>query len=93
MTTFTVDPATLQDLSSTLSGVHAQMQAMHGVATGYEGLLGGSDLEGAVEGFCSRWGYGVTCLANDMGQVVEHLNAAFAGYTRSEEDIRKAAGT
>ncbi len=91
MTTFTVDPATLQDLSSTLSGVHAQMQAMHGVATGFEGLLGGSDLEGEVEGSCSRWGYGITCLSNDMGEVVEHLNAAALGYSRSEQDIAKAA--
>jgi hypothetical protein len=91
MTTFTVDPATLQQLSGTLSDVHGQMQAMHGVATGFEGLLGGSDLEGEVEGFCSRWGYGITCLSNDMGQVVEHLNAATLGYGRSEQDIAKAA--
>ena len=32
MTTFTVDPATLQELSSTLSGIHSEMQNMHGVA-------------------------------------------------------------
>jgi hypothetical protein len=43
MTTFTVDPATLQELSSTLSGVHSQTQGMHETASGYEGLLGGSD--------------------------------------------------
>ena len=46
MATFTVDPVTLEELSSTLSGVHSEMQNMHGMATGYEGLLGGSDLEG-----------------------------------------------
>jgi hypothetical protein len=59
MTTFTVDSATLQELSSTLSGIHSEMQNMHGVTTGYEGLLGGSDLEGEVAHFCSRWNYGM----------------------------------
>lgn len=91
MATFTVDPATLQQLSGTLSDVHGQMQAMHGVATGFEGLLGGSDLEGDVEGFCSHWGYGITCLSHDMGEVVQRLNEAALCYGRSEQDIAKAA--
>ena len=91
MARFTVDPATLQSLSGTLSGVHAQMQAMHGVATGYQGLLGGSDLEGEIEGFCSRWGYGITQLSHDMGEVVQRLNDAATTYSKSEQDIQRAA--
>jgi len=91
MATFTVDPATLQQLSNTLSDIHSEMQGMHGVATGYEGLLGGSDLEGSVEGFCSHWGYGLSLLSKDMEQVVEHLNAAFTCYSKSEQDIAQAA--
>jgi hypothetical protein len=90
MATFTVDPTTLQQLSSTLSGIHAEMQSMHAVATGYEGLLGGSDLDGAVEGFCSRWGYGIGKLADHMTKVVEHLDAAAATYQKSETDIQTA---
>jgi hypothetical protein len=90
MTTFTVDPATLQELSCTLSGIHSGMQSMHGVATGYEGLLGGSDLEGDVEHFCSHWGYGIGKLADHMGKVVERLDAAGAGYGKSERDIENA---
>jgi hypothetical protein len=90
MATFTVDPATLQELSSTLSGIHSEMQAMHGVATGYEGLLGGPDLDGEVEGFCSHWGYGIGKLADHMTKVVEHLNAAAATYQKSETDIQTA---
>jgi hypothetical protein len=92
MTTFTVDPATLQELSSTLSGVHSDMQNMLGVATGYEGLLGGSDLEGEVEHFCSHWHYGMGKLADHMSKVVERLNAAAEGYSKSEGYIAKAAG-
>lgn len=91
MTTFTVDPSTLRELSSTLSQIHSEMQSMHGVASGYQGLLGGSDLEGQVEGFCSHWGYGIGQLQDDMGKVVAKLNAAAATYDKSEQLIGKAA--
>jgi phage-related protein len=87
MTTFTVDPATLQELSGTLQGVHSQMQNMHETASGYEGLLGGSDLEGEVGHFCSHWGYGIGQLGDHMSKVVGHLNDAAAGYQTSEQHI------
>jgi hypothetical protein len=87
MATFTVDPATLSELSSTLSGIHSQMQSMHGTASGYEGLLGGNDLQGAVEGFCSHWGYGIGKLADDMTKVIQRLEFAATNYGKSEQDI------
>jgi hypothetical protein len=90
MTTFTVDPATLQELSCTLSGIHSEMQNMHGVATGYEGLLGGGDLEGEVEHFCSHWNYGIGQLADHMSKVIERLDAAAGGYGKSEQAIYNA---
>jgi hypothetical protein len=90
MATFTVDPATLHELSSSLSAIHSEMDAMHGVATGYEGVLGGPDLEGEVEHFCSHWGYGIGRLADHMGKVVERLNAAAATYGKSETEIGDA---
>ncbi|MGH2914256.1 MAG: hypothetical protein ACRDMX_04635 [Solirubrobacteraceae bacterium] len=91
MATFTVDPATLLGLSCTLSGIHAEMQSMHGVATGYEGLLGGRDLEGAVEHFCSHWGYGIGKLADHMTKVVARLDYAARTYGTSESHIVRAA--
>ena len=87
MATFTVDPATLSELSGTLTGIHSEMQNMHGVASGYEGLLGGSDLEGSVEGFCSHWGYGIGKLADHMTKVIERLDYASANYGKTEQDI------
>ena len=90
MATFTVDPATLQELSSTLSGIHSETENMHSVATGYEGLLGGSDLEGEVEHFCSHWNYGIGQLADHMSKVIERLDAAAAGYGKSEQAISDA---
>lgn len=92
MTTFTVDPATLRELSSTLTGIHSQMQSMHGTASGYEGLLGGSDLQGEVEHFCSHWGYGIGQISDHMGKVVQHLDYASQGYGTSEQAIVAAAG-
>jgi hypothetical protein len=89
MATFTVDPATLHELSCTLSGIYSEMQGMHGVATGFEGLLGGSDLEGEVEHFCSHWGYGLGKLGDHMSKVVQRLDAAAAGYGKSEQAIEK----
>jgi len=90
MATFTVDPATLEALSRTLSGIHAEMRSMHGVVTGYDGLLGGTDLEGEIEHFCSHWGYGINKLADHMRKVIERLDAAAAAYSKSESEIGEA---
>jgi hypothetical protein len=91
MATFTVDPATLSELSSTLTGIHSQMQNMHGVATGYEGLLGGGDLESEVGSFCSTWNYGIGQIGDHMKEVITHLDGAAGGYHQSEQDIANAA--
>jgi len=91
MTEFSVDPATLQDLSTTLSGIHGQVQAMPGVATGFEGLVGGSDLEGEIGAFCSQWGFWITYLGDDLVAAVRHLNDACLSYCITEADNRNAA--
>lgn len=93
MVKFTVDPTTLADLSSSISGVHNQMQSMHGVATSYEGLLGGSDLEGEVESFCSHWSYGITCLSHDMATVVAALDNAANNYDKNEQTVVNACAS
>jgi hypothetical protein len=66
------------------------MQSMQGVATGYQGLLGGSDLEGQVEGFCSHWGYGIGQLSDHMKTVIEALDAAAKAYGKSESEVADA---
>lgn len=90
MATFTVDPATLQELSSTLIGIHTEMQSMHGVAQGYSGLLGGSNLDWEVERFCSDWGYGIQTLEDHMKKVIDRLEEAALTYSKSENEIRAA---
>ena len=64
---------------------------MQAVASGYEGLLGGSDLEGEVGHFCSTWGYGIGKLHDHMGKVVQRLDFAHRTYSKSESEIAQAA--
>jgi hypothetical protein len=90
MATFTLDPATLDALSSTLSGIHNDMQGMDRAASGYQGLLGGSDLEGELSHFCDHWHYGIGQLSDHMGSVVDRLNAASQTYNGSDQAIQAA---
>lgn len=90
MSTFTVDPASLLALGGTLGGLCAQMQAMEHVSCTYQGLLGGSSLEGEVEHFCSDWQYGVGLLEQHMENVVQNLYKAAATYTASDQHVADA---
>ncbi|HET8980118.1 MAG TPA: hypothetical protein VFN87_18340 [Solirubrobacteraceae bacterium] len=90
MATFTVDTATLDALGTTLVGIHSEMQAMHGVVSGYEGLLGGSDLEGEVAHFASHWDYGIKQMTDGMAKVLARLQYAAATYGKSEQQIQNA---
>jgi len=93
MTTFTVDPATLQGLSRTLSGVESQMESMNTMVSGYQGLLGGSDVEGTLSDACNHWHYGTQKLADHMKGVIQRLNAASQTYSQSEDAVQAACGT
>jgi hypothetical protein len=90
MATFTVDPATLDELVTRLSHICSDMEGMHTVATGYEGLLGGHDLEGEVEHFSSHWNLGISRLGDHAKKVVQHLQAASATYKTTEGQITQA---
>jgi hypothetical protein len=90
MATFTVDPASLRALAVTLGGLCGEMDAMHDVASGFEGVLGGRALEGEVQHFCNNWHYGIGLLQKHMQNVVENLGKASATYTSSEQHVTDA---
>jgi hypothetical protein len=90
MATFTVDPASLQALAGTLGGLCGEMEAMHDVASGFQGVLGGRALEGEIEHFCDNWHYGIGLLEQHMQNVVENLGKAAATYSRSEHCVAVA---
>jgi hypothetical protein len=43
-----------------------------------------------VEHFCSHWNYGIGKLDDHMSKVIERLDAAAAGYGKSEQAISDA---
>jgi len=92
MATFTVDPATLERLSHTLTGVEAQMQAMNMIVSGYQGLLGGGDIEGTLNDACNHWHYGTQKLNDHMKGVIQRLDAAAQWYSQSEDAVQAACG-
>lgn len=92
MTTFTVDPATLQALSGTLNAIHSDMATMSALVSIPQGLLGGSDIEGTLSDACNHWHYGTTKLADHMKGVVQRLDAAAQTYSRSEDAVQAACG-
>jgi hypothetical protein len=92
MTTFTVDPATLEALSTKLSSIHNAMDGMSSLVSIPQGLLGGSDIEGTLGDACNHWHYGTKKLADHMKGVVQRLDAAAQTYSKSEDAVQAACG-
>jgi hypothetical protein len=91
MSDLTVNPATLVALQATLANLFSGLSSMHSQVSGYQGVLGGSDLEGEVGHFLSRWHDGISLLEGDMKKVVQRLGAAASAYERSETLVASAS--
>ena len=91
MSTFTVDPATLEALQSTISGLYAELSGMHSVAPSCGGAIGGSDLEGELSNFLNAWHTGIGLIEGDMQKVVQRLAEAARGYCQSETYVTAAS--
>lgn len=92
MSTFTVDPATLEALSGKLSSIHSEMETMSSLVSVPGGMLGGSDIEGTLSDACNHWHYGTQKLADHMKGVIQRLNAAAQTYSKSEDAVQAACG-
>jgi len=93
MTTFTVDPSTLDALEATISGLYDELSGMHCIAPSFSGMLGGSDLEGEVSHFLSAWHSGVSQIEGDMQKVVQALGQAAQRYGQTETSISAASAS
>jgi|HubBroStandDraft_1064217.scaffolds.fasta_scaffold328856_2 hypothetical protein len=91
MSTFSVDPTTLSTLQGTISGLYTELSQMHNIAPSYDGLIGGSSLEGEVGHFLSAWHSGVALIEGDMEKVVQRLGEAAGSYAQSEGCIAAAS--
>jgi hypothetical protein len=91
MTTFSVDPATLEALQGTIQGLYEELSGMHKVAPSLGAAIGGSDLEGEVSNFLNAWHTGVGLIEGDMVKVVQRLADAARAYGQSETYITAAS--
>ena len=91
MTTFTVDPTTLEALQATIQGLYGELSGMDKIAPSLGGALGGSDLEGEVANFLNAWHTGVGLIQGDMLKVVQRLADAARAYGQSESFITAAS--
>jgi hypothetical protein len=90
MSKFLVDSRTLLAVRDTLGRLHDQLLGMHTVAGGYEGVLGGRELEGELQHFCGRWHWGIVEIAGQITEMMGRLVQAAAAYQRIEDRITGA---
>jgi hypothetical protein len=92
MSSFTVNPASLDAMAAVLGGLGQQMTAMQKLPASSAAALGGAQVEQAVEDFCSHWQHGVSLLDESLKGLVTNLERAAANYHTSDACIAQAAG-
>jgi hypothetical protein len=90
MSTFTVDPASLDALARTLADLGGQMTSFSSLPTGEAGAVGGAALASEIEHFAGHWKYGVSLLEQHMKAVVENLAKAAGNYEQSDQHVGEA---
>jgi hypothetical protein len=93
MTSFTVNPASLDAMATVLSGLGQQMSAMQKLPDGSAAALGGAEVEHAVEDFCSHWQHGVSLLDGSLKGLVTNLYRAAANYHATDVCIARGTRT
>jgi hypothetical protein len=92
MSSFTVNPSSLDAMAAVLSGLGQQMTAMQKLPPSSAAALGGAQVERAVEDFCGRWQHGVSLLDESLEGLVSNLERAAANYHTSDACIAQSAG-
>ena len=87
MSKFLVDSRTLLAVRDTLGRLHDQLLGVHTVVGGYEGVIGGQELEAELEQFCGHWHSGIVELGGQITGMMRRLVAAAAAYQRIENRI------
>jgi uncharacterized protein YukE len=88
MSTFRVSPSDLESLASQLAGLLGELeQAAANVSSSASGAAQNAQLEGAIDGFLSRWSHSIQSLKTNLTEVADRLSTAGAHYERTESDI------
>jgi hypothetical protein len=90
MATFKVDTDSLRTLHDRLVAIHGELMGTRRAVSGYEGRLGGSELDRKLEDFCGHWDHGLNQLETHMAGVLQRLLAAADAYEKCEQEILNA---
>ncbi len=90
MSRFVVDSHSLLAVRDRLGYLHDQLLGMHTVAAGYDGVLGGRELEGELQHFCGRWHWGIVQIGEQIMDMMGRLASAAAAYERIEQRVSRA---
>jgi hypothetical protein len=91
MSQFVVDGSSLQSLRSELSLLHTRLLAMPSLVDGFEGLLGGDNMDQTVEDFCTSWHHGVSQVGGEIADLMGGLEKAAEAYQRIDDRVRRRA--
>jgi len=85
MSSFTVDPNTMEALRASIVELYLELAGVaHRSTPSYHGVLGGGSLEGEVGSFMDAWRGGLKVIAHDMANVSESLYTAAENYRSSD---------
>jgi hypothetical protein len=90
MAGFMVDARSLLAVRDTLGRLHDELLGIHTIATSYDGVLGGRDLEGELQHFCGRWHWGIVHISGQITDMMHRLTGAAAAYQRIEHRLAAA---
>jgi hypothetical protein len=90
---FVVDSHSLLAVRDRLGQLHDQLLGMHTVAAGYDGVLGGRELEGELQHFCGRWHWGILQIGEQILDIMGRLTSAAAAYERIEHRVSRGGGS
>jgi hypothetical protein len=74
----------------TLGRLHLQLLAMPSMVSGYEGVLGGTELDSELEQFCAQWHYGALEIGERITELMGRLVDAADQYRRIEDGLASA---
>lgn len=93
MSQFVVDATSLQALRTELGTLHTRLAALPSVVYGFEGLLGGDNMDQAVEDFCTSWHHSVSEVAGEVHDLMGGLDNAVHAYQEIDDRVRRRAAT
>lgn len=92
MTTFQVDPSSLEGLARQLDAVQSQMSQIGDVAARVSPVdLGSLDVYSALQDFHNDWSQGLAKIGGNISGVTDRLTAAAKSYDHAETSVKHAA--